>query len=99
MRSGRRNDSKDECKRRSLVVIEKGQSRLGFLCLSGKEEKGLDWVGFQCLCTAGSHHPNQASAAAPLGSAWRVRRLGSVNSRSSTWRLSWSARLIGSVSL
>ena len=70
-----------------------GRRKLGFRRLSGKEGKVFG-IRLSRRCTPNSSSSfSRIHCAAPLARVWN--RLGSVNSRSSTWRLSWLARQLG----
>ena len=75
------------------VSPESGRRKLGFRRLSGKEGEVFG------IRLSRRRTPNSSGSFARVHSAgWlaRVRnRLGSINSRSSTWRLSWPARQLG----
>ena len=73
--------------------LESGRWKLEFRRLSGKEGKVFG-LGSSCRRT-----PNSFGSFTRVHSAGRLarvrNRLGSVNSRSSTWRLSWPVRQRG----
>ena len=75
------------------ALPESGRRKLGFHLLLGKEGEVFGFVSSRMRTPNSSGSFARVHSAARLACIWN--RLGSINFRSSAWRLSWSAWKLG----